>query len=80
MRLLEKIINTDEECSDEQKHSETENKMGKDGDLFDTSPFLGILTRDNKQENILNKCRGQTKRLVLKTAADTKLAIIYVQE
>lgn len=42
MRLSEKINNTNEECmvADERKLSETENKMEKDGDLFDTSDEL----------------------------------------
>ena len=69
-RLLEKIINTDEECwnIDERKLSETENKV-----TYLIHPFLGIVT-DNEEENILNKCGGQKRRrLVLSDVEDLQL-------
>lgn len=61
MKLLEKINNVNEECSD---FYETEDNMERDDDLF-TTDELESPDRNNEKKNIINKRRGQNRRRLL---------------
>ena len=75
MKLLDKINNVDEECSnfDEQDLSKIEDNMESDNDLF-AADELEFPDRNNEKENIINKRREHKRsRLLLSSESESDI-------